>query len=154
MAIINRSLDPSQQRHVMQASLNGSSGIILTTGTTYIIGVVPWPCTLDAGQLCGFGVSSAPTCALHVQRFIPGSGFTTYVIATGTSNLVPAFGTSGVGISAMILPASGSTLLNLQANDVLALTFAGANAAATGLNVAVVLKPIQDSKLHFGLSAV
>lgn len=151
MAIINRTLDATEQRKTMTLNVNGSSGIVLITGSTYIAGIVPWPCTLDAGQLVAFGVSGAPTVALHVQRFIPGTGFTTYVIATGTSNLVPAFGTSGVGISAMILPASGSTLLNLLANDVLGITFAGANSAAIFLSVSLVLKPIQDSKVNFGL---
>lgn len=152
MAVVNRTLDPSEQRKTMSCSVNGSSGIVIPTGATFVVGIVPWPCTLDAGQLVALGVSNSPTCALSIARFIPGAGLTTYVIATGTSNLVPAFGTSGVGISAMILPAAGSTLLNLLANDVLQLTFAGTNAAATFLNVAVVLKPIQDIKVHFGLT--
>lgn len=152
MAIVNRTLDASEQRKTMSMSANGSSGIVIITGSTFVVGVVPYACTLDAGQLVAFGVSNSPTCALSVNRFIVGSGQTTYVIATGTSNLVPAFGTSGVGISAMILPAAGSTLLNLLPNDVLQLTFAGTNAAATFLNVALVLKPIQDVKTHFGLT--
>jgi hypothetical protein len=151
MAIINRTLDASEQRKILSCSVNGSSGIAIITGSTAVLGIVPWPCTLDAGQIVAFGVSNAPTCALSVNRFIPGSGQTTYVIATGTSNLPPAFGTSGVGISGMILPASGSTLLNLLANDVLQLTFAGTNAAATFLNVTLVLKPIQDQKVNFGI---
>jgi len=152
MAVVNRTLDVSEQRKTLSLTVNGSSGIVIPTGSTFLLGIVPYPSTLDAGQLVCFGQSGAPTVALHVQRFIAGTGFTTYVIATGTSNLVPAYGTSGVGISGMILPASGSTLLNLLANDVLGITFAGANSAAIFLSAHVVLKPIQDIKVHFGLT--
>lgn len=151
MAVINRTLDATEQRKTMSVNVNGSSGIVIPTGSTFVLGIVPWPCTIDAGQLASMGASGSPTVALSVLRFIVGSGLTTYVIATGTSNLVPAFGTSGVGISGMILPAAGSTLLNLLANDVLQLTFAGTNAAAVFLSASVVLKPIQDQKVNFGL---
>lgn len=151
MSIVNRTLDASEQRKIMSMTVSGSSGIVIPTGATFLVGLVPWPCTLDVGQLAAFGVSGSPTVALHVQRFIAGTGFTTYVIATGTSNLVPAFGTSGVGISGMILPASGSTLLNLVSNDVLGITFAGTNAAAIFLSVTLALKPIQDQKVNFGI---
>lgn len=153
MAVVNRTLDATEQRKIMSVAVSGTSGIPIITGTTLLIGVVPWPCTLDAGQLACFGQSGAPTVALAVQRFIPGTGATSYVIATGTSNLPPAFGTSGVGISAMILPAAGSTLLNLLANDVLHLVVAGgAGAACTGIVGSLVLKPIQDIKTNFGLT--
>lgn len=146
MAVVNRTLDASEQRKVISQSYN-----TLATGVTRIIGVVPWPCTLEAGQLAAFGVSGAPTYAVAVQRFIVGAGLTAITIATGTSNLPPAYGTSGVGISAMILPAAGSTLLNLQANDVLYFVSGGTNSAVVDLAVSLVLKPIQDIKLNFGL---
>lgn len=151
MAIVNRTLDASEQRRV--GVLQWSNGVTLVgTGVTRVIGIVPWPCTLDAGQIVAFGLSGAPSYALAVNRFIAGSGATTYTIAVGASNTPPDFGTSGVGISAMILPASGSTLLNLLANDVLYFVSGVANTAATYLAVSLVLKPTQDVKYNFGLS--
>lgn len=150
MAVVNRTLDATEQRKV--GVIQWSNGVTLVgTGVTRVMGIVPWPSTLDAGQIAAFGLSGAPSYELSVNRFIIGSGFTTYVIAVGASNIPPAYGTSGVGISAMILPASGSTLLNLQANDVLYLVSGVANTAATYLAVSLVLKPTQDIKYNFGL---
>jgi len=65
------------------------------------------------------------------------------------SNVPSAFGTSGA--FQMVLPASGSTLLQLQANDVLMYQSGVANTAVTGLSIGVVLRPIQDIKLQFGV---
>ena len=146
MSVVNRTLDASEQRKTINVAYGA-----MATGVTSMVAVVPWPCVLEAGQIAAFGLSGAPSYALSLQRFIAGTGFTTIVIATGTSNLPPAFGTSGVGISGMILPASGSTLLNLLANDVLALTSGVSNTAVTGLIVSLVLRPIQDQKVNFGI---
>ncbi len=160
MGIVNRTLDASEQRRNFSASLvgAGASGP-LGTGCTSIVCIVPWPSTLVEGQMAAIGVSNAPTCELAVNRFIAGTGFTTWIVGKGTSNVVAAFGTSGpgsfgtslFGSSGMVLVASGSSLLNLQANDVISLTFAGTNAAASSLSVGVVLQPIQDIKVNFGL---
>lgn len=150
MAVVNRTLDATEKRKV--GVLQWSNGVTLVgTGVTRVIGIVPWPCTLDAGQIAAFGLSGAPSYELAVNRFIPGSGATAFTIAVGTSNVPPAFGTSGVGISAMILPASGSTLLNLLPNDVLYFVSGVANTAATYLAISLVLNPTQDIKYHFGL---
>lgn len=151
MAIVNRTLDASEQRRV--GVLQWSNGVTLVgTGVTRTIGIVPWPCTLDAGQIAAFGLSGAPSYAIAVQRFIPGAGLTAITVAVGASNVPPDFGTSGVGISAMILPAAGSTLLNLLANDVVYFVSGVANTAATYLAISLVLKPTQDIKYNFGLS--
>jgi len=146
MAIVNRTLDVSEQRKVFETKAGATA-----TGITGIVCVVPWPSTLVEGQIVAFGLSGAPAVALAVNRFIAGTGFTSITIATGTSNLPPAYGTSGVGISGMILPAAGSTLLNLLANDVLLYVTSVANTAVTGLAVDVVLAPVQDIKVHFGM---
>lgn len=144
MAIVNRTLDASEQRKVM--SVNAGA---VATGVSGVIGVVPWASVLEAGQLTAFGLSGAPTYALVLNRFIVGAGFTAITIAVGTSNVPSAFGTSGS--RAMVLPASGSTLLNLQANDVLLYQSGVADTAVTGLNISLVLKPIQDIKTQFGV---
>jgi hypothetical protein len=143
MAIVNRSLDASEQRKVIQVVAGA-----VATGVSGIIGVVPWPCTLDAGEIAAFGLSGAPNYGLILNRFVVGAGVTAITIAVGTSNIPLAYGTSG-GWS-MVLPASGSTLLSLQANDVLMFQSGVANTAVTGLAVSVVLKPIQDIKINHG----
>lgn len=172
MAVLNRTLDVSEQRKVFELTVNtfatGTSLYAVPTGATYLIGVVPWASTLDVAQLAAYGLSGAPTYQINVDRFITGTGFTTIILATGTSNLAVAFGTSGigtvgsslVGVSGMILAGfgssiagqSGSTLLNLLANDVLLLRTGGTTAAANSVAVTVVLKPLQDAKTNFGLN--
>lgn len=154
MAIINRTQDASEQRKVMQVALGA-----VATGVTNVIGVVPYPAVLDEAQIVAYGLSGSPSYALNVDRFIAGTGFTTIVLGTGSSNTPAAFGTSGAGsfgtslfgASGMILAAAGSTLLNLLPNDVLVLTSGGSNAAAKAVVCAVAIRPIQDVKAHFGL---
>lgn len=146
MSIVNRTLDASEQRKVLEVSLVAAQ---LTNGVTTPIAVVPYPSVLDAGEIAMYGISGAPQFSLAVSRFIPGAGATSYVIAVGTSNIPLAYGTSGGW--AMVLPASGSTLLQLQANDVLIVNQpGGASAAAVSAVVALDLKPIQDIKIVFG----
>mgnify|MGYP003343490355 CR=1 FL=1 len=83
------------------------------------------------------------TCALPIS----------IVVATGTSNVPSAFGTSGVagtGASGIVMP-WGSTLMSLLPNDVIMVTSGVANTAVTGLAITLVAKPVQDIKVHFGL---
>lgn len=144
MAIQNRTLDPAEQRKVFSVSSAATA-----TGVSGIIAIVPYSSILDAAQLAAFGLSGSPTVQLVCNRFIVGTGVT--AITIGSANAVPAFGTSGVlGVGAS-LPAAGSTLLNLLPNDVLMYQTGGANSAATGLSVGVVLRPLQDIKSHYGL---
>ncbi len=144
MAIVNRTLDVSEKRKVMQQNLG-----LVATGVTAIVAAVPYACTLDAMQIIACGLSGAPTYQLNVDRFIVGTGFTTIILATGTSNTPGAYGTSGVLAAKLV--ASGSTLLNLLANDLLMVTSGVANTAALSLSVSVVLKPISDVKTQFGV---
>lgn len=145
MAVVNRTLDSSQQRFVIAAKAGA-----VVTGATGIIGLVETPSTLDAAQIAAFGVSGAPSYQLTIGRFIAGTGYTAIVVATGTSNTPPDFGVSGVPAAGMVMVASGSTLRNLLANDILMYTSGGANSAVTGLNISLVLRPIQDIKQYFG----
>lgn len=143
MPIANRTLDASEQRKIFQVQTG-----LLATGATGTIAVVPWPCILDAGEMVAFGLSSTPNYSLVVNRFIVGTGVTAITIAVGTSNVPNAFGTSGP--SAMVLPAAGSTLLQLLPNDVLMYQSGVANSAATGFAMSISLKPIQDIKVVHG----
>ena len=91
MAVINRTKDASEQR----VTFDFAAGAF-ATGVTAIIAQVPYPCTLESGQIAAFGLSGAPNYALTVNRFIAGAGATAIVVAVGTSNAPSAFGTSGV----------------------------------------------------------
>lgn len=154
MAVVNRTLDASEQRKVFEVNTQA-----LATGVTLQLGIVPYPSVLVEAQIAAWGLSGAPTYALAINRFITGTGFTTIVVGTGTSNIPAEFGTSGpgafgaslFGASGMVLAAAGSTLLNLLPNDVLTLTSGVANTAVKALSCAVVIQPIQDIKVHFGL---
>lgn len=150
MAVANRDLDVTEQRKVFELTVLTAA---LVTGSTSIVALVPYVSTLDSAMLAITGISGAPTYQLNVDRFIPGAGFTTIIVATGTSNTPGAFGTSGVGGgSGMILAPAGSTLLNLLPNDMLMLTTGGSNAAAKALAMGVVILPIQDLKTDFGFA--
>lgn len=152
MAIVNRTQDASEQRKVFEVvfpKVSGASFTNIGTGVTHILAQVPFPSVLDAMQLGAYGLSGALTVQLNVDRFIPGTGFTTIILATGTSNTPAAFGTSGV--TPAVLATAGSTLRNLLANDVLVLTTGGSNAAANAIVGSVVIRPIQDIKVQFGV---
>lgn len=143
MAIVNRSLDPSEQRKVFEAAYGA-----VATGVTVFVCAVPFNSTLDGIRVAAAGLSGSPTYAMTVQRFITGAGLT--AITGGATTLTAvAFGTSG--IQSMVMAASGSTLLNLLAGDVIALTSGAANTAVTNLSVSAVIKAVQDIKTSFGI---
>lgn len=142
MAITNQALDVSLAKKTVEFGFGA-----LATGVTQIIWQVAYPCTLNAAQVAAFGLSGAPNVALLNNRFIPGAGLTVMTVATGTSNVVVAFGTSGVGASGLNIGASFTQLL---ANDVLILQTGVANAAVTGLSGNIVITPIQDTTTYLG----
>lgn len=144
MAVINRALDASEQRKILEAVYGA-----IATGATSIVEQVPYNSVLQKAQFAAFGISGSPTAQLALQRFIPGAGFTTILV--GSANALPAFGTSGVLVVGASLPAAGSTLLNLIANDVITVTLGGTTSAVTGLCVNLVIQPLQDVKTNFGL---
>lgn len=143
MAIVNRDLDASQTKEVFYFS-----HATLSTGATRWIGLVPYPCTVQSMRATGVGVSNLQI-ALQAQRFAGGNT----VIALGISNLALAnFGTSGApGYSG--LAAAGSTVLNLQAGDILMIETSVANAIATSVILEVVVKKTQDIVSHNGISS-
>jgi hypothetical protein len=148
MGIVNRTKDVSEQRVVLGEIFGATA-----TGVTGIIGHVPYPATLESGQIAAFGLSGAPNYTITINRFIAGAGATAIVVGTGTSNTPSAFGTSGVaatGASGLVM-VWGSTLMSLLPNDVIMFTSGVANTAVTGLAISLVIKPVQDIKVHFGL---
>lgn len=142
MAVVNRTLDASNQKFPVSVAINGA----ITNGETGVLVHVPFPCTLEAANLASFNTTASFNMLIRVSRFIPGTGATTWVL--GSTFAPPAFGTSGVIPSGISLPASGSTLLNLMPNDVIGyLADGGATVAVYGLTGCFILKPVQDIRV-------
>lgn len=156
MAIVNRTLDLTEQKKNIFFSVSsaGNSGPLIT-GMTSIVCVVPWAGVFYGGQMAAVGLSGAPSYELALNRFIVGTGFTTWLLATGTSNIGHAYGTSGAGAGAgnsgIVCVASSSTLAIVQANDVITLTTGVANTAATALTINLLIAPTSDIKYNYGL---
>jgi hypothetical protein len=148
MAIVNRDLDPSQQKHVFDWV--GTTQI--NTGFTSWIAVIPFPCVVQSMASVSVGVSAAMQVALQAQRFAAGNT----VIGLGISNMIlTSFGTSGavgypIGYSG--LAAAGSTLLQLQTGDILMFQTSVANSAASQLALSVTVKKTQDIVQNLGVA--
>lgn len=137
MAIVNRDLDPSQQK--VEFQYVGATQI--STGYTSIICKIDYPCTIQSASSFALGVSTAMQVALQVWRFTS-AGLT--IIIPGVSNMVlNNYGTSGILAYSGLAP-QGSSLLQLQQGDAVGFATSGANAAATNLVLDVVLKKTQD----------
>lgn len=145
MAIVNRTLDASEQRKTLQVKLVAAE---LVNGFSGIICIAPYPATLDAGSIALYGISGAPQFQLSVNR--TGGAGGSFICAVGTSNIPLAMGTSGAW--QVVLPAAGSTLLNIGAGDtILYAQPGGSGAAAVNAVISLVLKPIQDIKTQHGV---
>lgn len=155
MAIVGRDLDISERKVAFTwsnqfggQSLTTDGGVVIATGTTLFMFMVPFPCTIQSGSVYAQGISGAPQIALFNQRWAAGA--TTF--ALGISNMVlSAFGTSGVqGLSG--LPAAGSTLLNLQSGDMIVIQTAVSNTAIKNMVFQLVVKKTQDIVAYQGVS--
>lgn len=139
MAIINRSLDTSEQYElVTSADIKGT-----VNATNYFVYRAPRPQKLISAKAYSAGLSGAPVTNLYVERFVVGTGASTFQIGFSLTNA--AFGTSGV--QTISLAADGSSLLQLQAGDVVRiLTAGGTGAALTDLAVQLVVQNVADIK--------
>jgi hypothetical protein len=140
MAIINRSLDASEQKFVVSAHY-----INTTTGISGIpVWRAPFPCQVIGVTATACGVSGSPTSLLKLERFNIGTGLSAVAIAGALTHT--AFGTSGAqGFS---LVATGSSLLQMAVGDQLTITTGGANSACQGLLVEAVVQALQDIKTY------
>ncbi len=145
MAIVNRDKDVSETKEVIQYASNTA----VATGATVYLGMIPYPCSLQSIGGFALGVSNAMQLAFNCVRFTSG-GQTAIIL--GISNLVLVnYGTSGAqGFSG--LAATGSTLLNLQAGDVLSYTSSVTNGNATQIVLELVVKKLQDIVSYNGVS--
>lgn len=144
MAIQNRDLGTNLQLTTLSQSFGA-----LATGLTVPVFTIASPCTISAAKVSAFGISGTPTLALTIQRFIVGSGVTSY-LGGFTTLTMQAAGTSGS--QSVAIAAAGSTALNLLAGDVIMATTGGANSAVTGVNVGLVVQYTQDLKSYYGVA--
>lgn len=141
MAIVNRDLDVTEQRHVVNASVDNA-----VTGATYGLGLIPFQGKIVAGMIGAVGLSGAPVGTIWLHRFIVGTGFTS--IALGSSFLIPAFGVSGG--ATLSLQAAGVTY-PLQSGDQITLATGAANTGAVRIEVTYVIQAQQDLRSAFGI---
>lgn len=142
MAIVNRDLDPTQQRIIFDAQpgLVGVSALIH-------MGLVPCAAQLLVVATGAYGLSGAPTVGVQIQRFVVGAGLTTMALNGSSLITITAYSTSGM--QKQILP-TGSSLLLLQQGDVMQLVTSTANTAATYV-VDLVVQVIQDVQSTYGV---
>lgn len=140
MGIINRTMDASEQKESLKFNTSA-----LATGVEVVVGPIERACTISDAKISVIGVSGTPHYALKAMRFVAGTGGSTFAI--GTSFAPTAFGTSGV--LSFSLPATGSSLLQLQKGDMLVLTSGGSNAAVTALALDIVVQNSQDIKTWY-----
>lgn len=140
MAVANRDLDASEQKHALQAT----TGLIVT-GQTYPLFIVPYNSTFKAAQFAAIGVSGAPNYSLWIQRFIVGTGITS--IAVGASVVATTYGTSGSQGFTLV----GGATFPLYTGDVISLSVAAANTASIATQVTIVIQALQDVKTLLGV---
>jgi hypothetical protein len=146
MAIVNRDLDVSQQKEVIQYAAAGA----VATGATALVAVMPFPGALQSVTPVAYGVSNAMQVTVYFERWLA-AGLT--LINTGVSNIIlQNLSASGaVGFSG--LATQGSSLLQFQTGDVLRITTSVANGNALGLALNFVVKKLQDVVSHNGVSS-
>ena len=140
MAIVNRDLDSSEQKRVVNIKLGGT-----VTGSTYLLHVVPSQSRLVAAVQAAEGISGSPVHSLWLYRFNAGAGLTNIVL--GSTIPVTAYGTSG----AATFSVSAAGMTNpLQAGDALVLFVQGANSAVSGCAVGLAIQALQDIRSSYG----
>jgi len=139
MGILNRDLAPSQQRDLFTINTGA-----MATGGTYTVCLVPYPCQLATVAMNFFGVSNTPSLNLDITRY-NSAGVTT--ITGAITTLAQAGATLAVGATV----SSGSSLVTMQAGDIITARISGTNANITGGILTLVLQALQDVKTEFGV---
>lgn len=139
MAIINRTVDASQQKEDATVNLGA-----VPTGLTRTVWIAPYPCRLETLKYAAVGLSGAPIHSLFKLRGITSE-------ALGISGIVvQAVGTSGTqGFSG--LAAVGSTLLDFAAGDALVLSPSVANTNVVDMCIEIAVKKLQDVVSYNGV---
>lgn len=141
MGICNRDKDASEQKFCV----NRRTGQI-ATGVTYELWTAPFPCTVSEVQVAAAGLSGAPQWKLQTNRFVIGAGVTA-IQGLAAAQAIPAFSTSG--LFEMTLATAGSTLLKLEAGDVVEIVSSVSNTNVNDASVSLVATATQDIKSYF-----
>lgn len=140
MGILNRTLDVSQQKELIEANF-----ALAATGKDLIVHKAPCYQLITDCRATAVGLSGAPTTTLKLQRFVVGAGLTTISISGALTHT--AIGTSGS--QQYSLPAAGSSLLMLAPGDFLVATTGVANTGTEQTIVHLVVQNIPDIKPWF-----
>lgn len=146
MGITNRSKDVSEQKDVYSWINNTLGATTVNTGATGWIGMIPYAGVIQSMRSAAVGLSGAMAVDLFVLR--GGSGGTAIAVSISAMILREIGATGVVGYSG--LAASGSTLLQVQAGDVLQFKTSVANTAAMAMLLQVVVKKTQDVVAYHG----
>ena len=138
MGIVNRTMDATEQKEALVISHSN-----VVNQHDLVAKVIERPCVISDMKVAMLGVSGSPNVLLKALRFVAGTGGSSFLI--GSTFAVTTFATSGY--LSYSLPASGSTLLNLQKGDVLVVVQGGGTgAASTATTIEIVLQNTQDIK--------
>jgi hypothetical protein len=140
MGIANRELDITEQKDLVECLITNT-----TVSTDYVLHKAPRAQLLTDALAVAVGLSGSPTSTLKIQRFVVGAGLTTISISGALTHT--AIGTSGS--QRFSLPATGSSLLQLNAGDFVVATSGGANTGAVQLMIDLVVQNIQDFKAWY-----
>lgn len=148
MAIVNRDLDISEQTRVLSAVVSTSVGA--SAASNFFVAQLPYPATLKGVAVAANSVSGTPQVSVSIQRFTAAGA--TVIAYAGSTLAVVAHGTS-VAYQTVTMATAGSTLLNLQAGDVVILKqeFSGGNVAISNAVVTVSVTALQDVKKFFDI---
>lgn len=149
MPVINREFDFSEQ--VIEKSVLVSTAVGASAGNSYHVAHVAQPGVLKGVAIAAASISGTPNVSLDIKRYTA-SGVTT-IPDVGTTLAVLAYGAS-TPYQMFTLADAGSTLLNLQAGDVVVLrqNFSGGNVAIGGAIVTTCFQALQDIKQHFSIT--
>ena len=141
MAIVNRDHDASEQIWVVEKSY-----VSVGNGSTMLLALPPFPCTLKTVQAYGFGVSYSPILSFYKNESLGAS-----TQAIGISGLVITGQSSAVGMATSFsgLAAAGSTLLQFNAGEALVGSISGTSTNCANLIVNMVFKKTQDIVSYF-----
>lgn len=145
MGVTNRAKDVSEQKWIFQSHYQAQSGIDGTTLPLFVCSV-PFPAILKGVEVAAKGVSNTVALDFFINRFT-----TTGITLTGGATQLTLQNVGTSGIQSFVLAAAGSSLLNLQRGDVLAVIASGTSGAISALSLGAVLQAVQDIKTSFGV---
>ncbi len=148
MAIVNRDKNITEQMETFSAVV--TTTVAASAGQTFHVIQAPYPGLLKSIDFAANSISGTPLVTAEIKRW-SGAGVTSIVGIGGTLTVTP-HGIS-TAYQSMSLAAPGSTLLSLQAGDVIVVNqqFSGGNVSAANMVVSVIIAATQDYKEHFGV---